>query len=81
MASIFTGNFEKDEYGKILERRTFWYRKGDDVTVIVPENTDVVNKQLRVNNVDKDIQFTMEEVEGRKSSFFEDCDVTKWHTC
>ena len=71
MASLFMETLETDEYVRIIGRDAKWYRYVDDVLVIVPQNTDVDNKLRRLNEVNKDIQFTVENEENNELSFLD----------
>ena len=66
MASLYMEVLERNEYTRIMGRRTDWFRFVDDILAIVPRNTNISSKMRRLNAVDKDIQFTVEhEVENK----------------
>ena len=65
LACLFMEMLEADKYIGIMGRGTTWLRYVDDVIVVIPRETNVANKLRRLNNVNKDIQFTVEmEEEG-----------------
>ena len=61
LASLYMETLEADHYIRIMGRNCTWYRYVDDVLVVVPNKTNIENKLRMLNNVQSDIQFTVEE--------------------
>ena len=62
---------EADNYMRILGRGSNWFRYVDDILGIIPENTNIENKLRMLNNVNSNIQFTVEKEENNKLPFLD----------
>lgn len=71
MASLYMETLEVDHFERIMGRSATWYRYVDDVIVIVPKTTNINNKLRMLNNVNSNIQFTIEEEKDGKLPFLD----------
>ena len=71
MASLYMESLEKDFFARIMGRGSHWYRYVDDVLVIMPSNANVNNKLRRLNMVNENIQFTIEEEANNQLPFLD----------
>ena len=71
MASLYMESLEEDNFLRIIGRGSQWYRYVDDVLVIVPKNTNLNNKLRRLNSINDNIEFTLEEETNSEISFLD----------
>ena len=71
MACLFMEVLDTDNYIGIMERSTACLRYVDDVIVAMPYKTNVENKLRRLNNVNANIQFTVETEGNGKLTFLD----------
>ena len=71
MACLFMEMLEKDDFQRIIGRGCIWLRYVDDVLAVVPVNANVENKLRLLNNVNSNIQFTVEQEVDNKLPFLD----------
>ena len=71
LASLYMESLEKDHYEGIMGKGSVWWRYVDDVIVVVPEAMDIDRKLQEINNVNGDIQFTVEMEKEKKLPFLD----------
>ena len=71
LACLYMEMLESDSFLRIMGRGCTWLRYVDDVLVVMPEQTNVDNKLRMLNNVNNDIQFTVEMENENKIPFLD----------
>lgn len=67
MACLYMETLEADSYFRILGKGSVWLRYIDDILAVVRSGTDIDNKLRLLNNVNRDIQFTIEREQKGKA--------------
>lgn len=70
-ACLFLEMLEEDQFSKIMGPDTKWYRYVDDVLIVVPEELDLNKKLRELNEVHRNIQFTLEEEKDKTLNFLD----------
>ena len=70
-ACFYMEMLENEHFQKIMGDQSIWMRYIDDVIVVTPEETDLDEKLARLNEIDMNIQFTIEVENERKLPFLD----------
>ena len=70
-ACFYMEMLENDHFESIIGEGSYWMRYVDDVIVISPEDTDLDDKLVRLNEVDPKIQFTIEKENNMSLPFLD----------
>lgn len=69
MVCLYIETLETDNCMRRMGRGSTGVRYVDNVLMIVPKGTNIGNKLRILNNVNNDIQFTVEEEKGNRLTF------------
>ena len=70
-ACLFMETLERDYFLRIMGRNSHWLRYIDDVLIITPNSTNMENKLRMINNVNINIQFTLESETNQELPFLD----------